>query len=304
LIFERENNLKKYRLGVTGIGRGFALMMPTLKLHPQIDVVAGVDPNLQSRESFQIAFDRPSFSSLTEMLETVSLDAVCVASPHQFHLNDVLQCISYGKVVLCEKPMTIDLVSAKKMAEASVASKIPVVIGPSHSYDEPILHVAKMMVREKFGAVRMLQMLNYTDFLFRPRRPEELDVTQGGGVLYRQASHQMDIARLLCGGIVTQINARTGNFDVNRFYHWRLSGPIGFSNGAFASLTYSGYAHYDSDELCSNISELGFKKPTEFTFHSRKQLDTMKRQGLDEAESKAKANQQKIRAKIVLPDAQ
>ena len=30
-----------------------------------------------------------------------------------------------------------------------------------------------------------------------------------------------------------------------------------FEDGAFASMTYSGYAHFDSDEFCGWIGELG-----------------------------------------------
>ena len=48
-----------------------------------------------------------------------------------------------------------------------------------------------------FGAVRMIQAFYYTDFLYRPRRPEELDTTRGGGVVWSQAAHQVDIVRLL-----------------------------------------------------------------------------------------------------------
>src|SRR5204863_3241388 len=33
-----------------------------------------------------------------------------------------------------------------------------------------------------------------------------------------------------------------------------------FESGAFASILYSGYAHFDSDEFCGGISELGTLK--------------------------------------------
>ena len=46
----------------------------------------------------------------------------------------------------------------------------------------------------------MITALNYTDFLYRPRRPEELDTAQGGGAVFNQAAHQVDIVRLLGGG--------------------------------------------------------------------------------------------------------
>ena len=56
----------------------------------------------------------------------------------------------------------------------------------------------------------MITAINYTDFLYRPRRPEELDTAQGGGALFNQAPHQVDIVRLLGGGRVASVRAMTG----------------------------------------------------------------------------------------------
>ena len=50
----------------------------------------------------------------------------------------------------------------------------------------------------------MINAQYYTDFLYRPRRPEELDTAQGGGVVFSQGAHQVDIVRLLGGGRVAQ----------------------------------------------------------------------------------------------------
>jgi phthalate 4,5-cis-dihydrodiol dehydrogenase len=43
----------------------------------------------------------------------------------------------------------------------------------------------------------MINTWNYTNFLYRPRRPEELRTELGGGVIYNQVPHQVDIVRLL-----------------------------------------------------------------------------------------------------------
>ena len=68
----------------------------------------------------------------------------------------------------------------------------------------------------EFGAVRMINAINYTDYLYRPRRPEELDTAQGGGAVFNQAAHQVDIVRLIGGGHVTSVRAATGAWDAAR----------------------------------------------------------------------------------------
>ena len=62
----------------------------------------------------------------------------------------------------------------------------------------------------------MINSFNYTNFLYRPRRPEELDTAQGGGILFNQVPHQIDIARLLGGGLVRSVRAQTTVLDPAR----------------------------------------------------------------------------------------
>jgi phthalate 4,5-cis-dihydrodiol dehydrogenase len=103
----------------------------------------------------------------------------------------------------------------------------------------------------------MITALNFTDFLYRPRRPEELDTAQGGGVVFSQAAHQVDIVRLLGGGAVRSLRAMTGRWDSARPCEGAYSAWLQFENGAVATMTYSGYAHFDSDEFQGWVGELG-----------------------------------------------
>jgi phthalate 4,5-cis-dihydrodiol dehydrogenase len=110
----------------------------------------------------------------------------------------------------------------------------------------------------------MIHALNYTDFLYRPRRPEELRTAEGGGVVFSQAAHQVDVVRLLAGSEVVRVRAVTGAWDSGRNTEGAYSVLLWFADGAFASLTYSGYGHFDSDEWCDWTGEMGHaKNPSE-----------------------------------------
>jgi phthalate 4,5-cis-dihydrodiol dehydrogenase len=106
----------------------------------------------------------------------------------------------------------------------------------------------------------MITAAYFTDFLYRPRRPEELDTAQGGGVIYNQAPHQVDIVRLLGGGLVRSIRANVGAWDPARRTEGAYQALLTFESGASASLTYSGYAHFDGDEFNDWIAESGLPK--------------------------------------------
>jgi phthalate 4,5-cis-dihydrodiol dehydrogenase len=107
----------------------------------------------------------------------------------------------------------------------------------------------------------MINAQYYTDFMYRPRRPEELETAKGGGVVFSQGAHQVDVVRLLGGGRVSRVRALTGAWDPARPAEGAYAALLTFENGPFASIVYSGYAHFDGDEFCEGVSELGDSKP-------------------------------------------
>jgi len=156
--------------------------------------------------------------------------------------------------------MALSLEECAAMIAAARASRVQLVVGHSHSFDAPVLHARKLIDSGRFGRVRMLSALNYTDFLYRPRRPEELDTARGGGVLFNQAAHQVDVVRLLAGSAVVSVNAIAGAWDAARPTEGAYSCQLAFDDGCFATLVYSGYAHFDSDEFAGWIGEMGARK--------------------------------------------
>src|SRR5262249_19678913 len=111
-----------------------------------------------------------------------------------------------------------------------------------------------------YGTVRMITAINYTDYMYRPRRPEELVTEIGGGVLFSQAAHQLDIVRLLAGGRLPPVRAGGGARGGGRATPGGRRPRLTFEDGAFASVAYSGYGHFDSDEFCGFVSEAGARK--------------------------------------------
>lgn len=68
----------------------------------------------------------------------------------------------------------------------------------------------------------MLHMLTAPDFLYRLRRPEELKTCEGGGVIFSQAVHQVDVAMQLLGSSPISVFAKTGNWGLDRPSEGRL----------------------------------------------------------------------------------
>lgn len=250
-------NDRKLRLGVAGLGRGFMLMLPTLANHPLLQLVAAADPRTEARRQFEVDFAGKSYASVDELCCNSEVEAVYIATPHQYHVAHVEAAAAHGKHVLVEKPMALTLSDCRAMIAAARKGRIRLLVGHSHSFNGPIRRARELIASGSFGRVRMIHAVNFTDFLYRPRRPEELDTARGGGVVFSQGAHHVDIVRLLGGGRVRSVRAATGNWDPNRATEGAYGAFITFEDGTFASMTYSGYAHFDTDAFCDWIGETG-----------------------------------------------
>jgi len=251
---------KILRLGVAGIGRAFTLMLPTLLGDARIAMAAGADPRPEARARFAADFGAKTFATVEAMCADPDIDVVYIASPHQFHRPNVEAAARAGKHVLVEKPMALSLDDCEAMIDMAAKAGVVMVVGHSHGFDQPIIRARQLIEGGQYGGLRMINAMQFTDFLYRPRRPEELDTALGGGVIFNQAPHQVDNIRVLGGGRVRSVRAGAGAWDRARPTEGAYSAFLTFESGVFATLTYSGFAHFDSDELCEWIGESGLPK--------------------------------------------
>jgi phthalate 4,5-cis-dihydrodiol dehydrogenase len=101
----------------------------------------------------------------------------------------------------------------------------------------------------EFGRVGMIHCWKYADWIYRPRTPDELDVRLGGGVVFRQGPHQLDIVRLIGGGRVRSVHGTVLEMDPARGAPGAYVAYLQFENGTPATVIYSGYGHFDTSEL-------------------------------------------------------
>ena len=263
------------RLGVAGLGRAFTLMLPTFLQDQRVELVAACDPRQEARDQFARDFDAPAYADIEALAGNDAVEAIYIASPHQFHAEQTRVAAAHGKHVLVEKPMALSLAECDAMIDTCAAAGVHLIVGHCHSFDTPYLRTRDIVASGELGRVRMIQALNYTDFLYRPRRAEELQTDAGGGVVFSQAAHQVDVVRLLAGSPVLRVRASLGAWDPARPTEGAYAALLWFEGGAFASLTYSGYGHFDSDEWCGGIGELGTRKLADDYGAARRRLASL-----------------------------
>lgn len=250
---------RRLRIGIAGLGRAFSIMLPALASE-KLEIVAGADPRPEARERFRADFKGNAYPTVEEMCADPAVEAIYISTPHALHRANVEAAAANRKHILVEKPMALTLDDCCAMNAAAKAAGVVMVVGHSHSFDLPVRRARDIIASGAVGELRMITSAYFTDFLYRPRRREELDTSQGGGVIYNQAPHQVDVARLLGGGLVRSVRANVGVWDPARPTEGAYQALLTFESGATASLTYSGYAHFDGDELVDWVTEGGLPK--------------------------------------------
>lgn len=248
------------RIGVIGLGRAFTLMLPTFLADARVALVAASDSRAAARRQFAADFGGPVYADAADLVRDESVEAVYIASPHQLHMRHTLLAAAAGKHVLLEKPMALGLADCDAMIEACRKAGVYLIVGHCHSFDTPYLRARDLIASGQLGRVTMIQAQNYTDYLYRPRRPEELITAEGGGAVFSQAAHQVDIVRLLAGQRLARVRCVLGNWDPARPTEGAYSALLWFEGGAYASISYNGYGHFDTDEWMGWIGEMGARK--------------------------------------------
>jgi predicted dehydrogenase len=161
---------------------------------------------------------RVTYADYDEMLADPRLDAVIVAIADEFHVPMALRALKAGKHVLVEKPMGVAVEECEALAAAVAASGLVLQVGTMRRFD-PGIAFARDFIAEQIGEVLAMRAW-YCDSAYRYEMTDALQplvASSRGAVrpegdpksdrrryyLLGHASHLVDLARFLCGDIVS-----------------------------------------------------------------------------------------------------
>jgi phthalate 4,5-cis-dihydrodiol dehydrogenase len=255
--------MRRYRMGVAGVGAAGQAFLPAIRRHPGFELAAFAEPIAEIRDSVAADTGVAGYADLPTMLTDAAIDVVYIATPTDLHPEHAALAFGAKKHVLTEKPMAVRLDQASTMIAQARSAGVTLLVGHAHGYDLPIQRMREIIASGELGRVRMIHTWNFTDWVYRPRRPDELLLDAGGGVTFRQGSHQFDIVRLLGGGKVRSVRATTFDWDPQRSTIGAHTVFMQFADGTVATAVYNGYGHFSAMELCGDISEWGLLQPAD-----------------------------------------
>ena len=242
-------NATPLNFGIIGLGAGAMNMIPELRANPNARIAAAADPRAPARERFQRDFGGRAHADAEGLCADPNVDVVYVMTPDEMHAAHTIMAAERGKQVILDKPMGLTLDECDAIIEATERNGTRVLVGHSQSLDLPNLKMAEIANSGELGKVVMIHTMFYSDWIYRPRAKEELLQERGGSIVRRQGPIQVDIARMIGGGLVRSVRAKTNVVDASRPIDGSFTAFLDFEDGHTATVAYDGYGHFNSAEL-------------------------------------------------------
>ncbi len=182
--------VSRKRIAVVGLG-SIGLRHARLLKEQKNIIVELVESNPDVLEAAQEKLGRLStHKTFEEMLKTKP-DMVVIATPHSLHASQTIQALYAGSHVLCEKPMSDNLIDAIKMREAAESSGRLLNIG-FHLHFHPGLVMLKKIVEQKILGTILHAHAKVGTYITLVNSVSRYQTAQEGALFY-DYTHQPDI---------------------------------------------------------------------------------------------------------------
>jgi predicted dehydrogenase len=147
----------------------------------------------------------------TAITRAPDIDVVDICVPNSLHAEIALDALAHGKHVICEKPLSHDLASARAMRDAARESDCLAQVCFYYRLWPAIAWAHQLVASGQLGAIQHFRGWMLQDYAADPAHRMGWRTTRssaGAGALGDLGSHVIDVARHLCGE-VSAVNAVT-----------------------------------------------------------------------------------------------
>lgn len=226
--------MAKFNWGVLGPGNIAVRFTNDLKRLSDATLLAAGSRTLDKAEAFAKRQGAVrAYGSYEELLRDRDVDAIYVATPHNFHRQHAIMALEHGKAVLCEKPMEVNAARVREMV-AAARSHDQFLMEAMWTRFLPVISGVRQWIREgRIGEIRLVA----ANFGFRTAwNPDNrlLNLSLAGGATLDVGVYVVSLAHMLLGAPSTvQARAHIGTTGVDELTSMILSYP----NGAMAQLS-------------------------------------------------------------------
>ena len=184
------------RIGLAGYGKGGRFFHAPLITAAAGCELAGVVAGSAERRA-DLARDYPGTPAYDDLaqLAAAGADAVAISTPADTHVPLVLEAISLGLPVVCDKPFALESAAARQAVGAAERAGVPLTVYQNRRYDADFRTVRAVIASGELGQVTRIEsrMEQYP--------PPGGIPDSGGGVLLDFGAHIVDQALVLSGPV-------------------------------------------------------------------------------------------------------
>ena len=253
------------RVGLCGIGRsGSGMVARDLAALPQIKVVAGFDLLEDRARQLSALCGSKVYMSFDQMLKDPEIELIIVATRSHEHVPMTLRALRFGRDVLVEKPMALDVRGADKLIAAAKKHGRRLFVRHNRRFDLPFLQAREIIAGGKLDKLFSVQLRQGK---YQRRSDWQTLKKFGGGQLLNWGPHLIDWALQLIGGTAVDVWADlkliAAAGDAEDYVKLLLRGPTGTVadieiNGAAALdqppwllMGSQGSLRIDADDQCT-----------------------------------------------------
>ena len=226
----RIQGLAKDKPGIGFIGLGMAVQPHAQALQELVDgavFVAGFSPSAERRAAFQETYRLATVDSEAELLADPRVDVVFVLTPPRTHAEVALRAARAGKHVLVEKPLDVDLPSARALVAAFAAAGRTLGVVFQHRFRRSPMVLRQLLTEGALGELlsvsASVRWWRSAEYYAQPGRG--MRVRDGGGVLLTQAIHTLDLLLHLVGPAAA-VSARCSTSGLRRIDTEDIAGAV------------------------------------------------------------------------------
>jgi len=225
----------KIRWGIIGCGGIAAKFANGLTVLPDAELLAvGSRAENKARGFAEEHNAQRAYGSYEQLAKDADIDAVYIATPHPFHMENTILGLEHGKAVLCEKPFAVNAKQARRMIDTAEDKGLFLMEAMWTRFLPMTRRIKQIVTDGMIGDVRFFQ----ADFCYRnPWNPQHrtLDPELGGGAMLDVGIYPISFASMLFGSqpedIVSQ--AHIGETGVDEQSSYLFS----YDNGRLAALS-------------------------------------------------------------------